>query len=65
MWGEWSPFGDCPVTCGGGTQERTRVCDSPAPEFGGADCVGDSMETQECGNDPCPSKYLGLPFTII
>ena len=57
MWGEWSPFGDCPVTCGGATQDRTRVCDSPPPEFGGLDCIGDSTTTQECGNDPCPSMY--------
>ena len=56
MWSEWSEFGDCSVTCGGGTQERTRTCTNPAPEFGGDDCVGDSLETQDCGTNPCPSE---------
>lgn len=58
MWGEWSPFGDCSVTCGGGIQERSRVCNSPPPDFGGADCIGDSTETQDCGIDPCIGKKL-------
>lgn len=56
MWSAWSEFGACPVTCGGGTQERTRECTNPAPEFGGADCAGDAVEGQDCGTDPCPGK---------
>ena len=56
MWSEWSEFGECPVTCGGSTQERTRTCTEPAPANGGADCVGDATESQECGTDPCPGK---------
>ena len=58
-WGEWSQWPDCPVSCGGGTQGRTRVCDSPAPQFGGDDCTVDGsldMETQPCNENPCPSK---------
>lgn len=56
MWSEWSEFGECPVTCGGGTQDRTRECSNPEPANGGADCVGDAVESQECGTDPCPSE---------
>ena len=58
MWTEWSEFGACSVTCNGGTQERTRECTNPAPEFGGADCIGDAMESQVCGTDPCPGENL-------
>lgn len=60
MWGEWSEFGECSATCEGGTQERTRTCDSPAPEFGGADCIGQSTESQGCAFEPCPSKYENI-----
>merc|ERR1712154_604299 len=56
-WGEWSSWPDCPVSCGGGTQGRSRVCDSPAPEFGGDDCTVDGssdLDTQTCNENPCP-----------
>ena len=58
-WGEWSDWDECPVTCGGGDQGRTRACDNPAPEVGGADCVADGTsgsQTQRCNEDSCPSK---------
>jgi hypothetical protein len=46
--GGWSDWGACSVDCttdgSGGTQ--TRSCTNPAPQYGGADCVGDS--TQSC-----------------
>jgi len=56
-WGEWSSWPECPVSCGGGTQGRTRVCDNPVPDFGGEDCTVDGstdMETQACNENPCP-----------
>ena len=58
-WGEWSEWDECPVSCGGADQARTRVCDNPAPEFGGDDCTIDGStptETQRCNENPCPSK---------
>ena len=57
-WGEWTEWAECSVTCGGGEHGRTRVCDSPAPEYGGSDCTADGSsdsETEACGVDPCPS----------
>jgi len=54
--GGWSDFGDwseCSAECGGGTQERTRECNNPAPE-GGADCAGDASESRACNTQECP-----------
>jgi hypothetical protein len=57
-WGIWSAWASCSATCGGGTQTRSRVCDSPAPLYGGSDCVGSGVESQICNNVQCPvSKY--------
>ena len=58
-WGDWTEWDECPVTCGGADQGRTRVCDNPAPQFGGDDCTVDGSldsETQRCNKNPCPSK---------
>ena len=58
--GRWSDFGDwsdCSAVCEGGTQTRTRTCTEPAPENGGADCVGDSSETRECNMQDCPGNF--------
>ncbi|KAL5261980.1 hypothetical protein ACHWQZ_G007623 [Mnemiopsis leidyi] len=55
--GGWSDYGDwseCSADCGGGTQTRTRTCTNPAPVNGGADCEGESTETQDCNTNPCP-----------
>merc|ERR1712140_72645 len=56
-WGDWSDWDDCPVPCGGADQSRTRVCDNPAPQFGGVDCTVDGStdaQTQRCNENPCP-----------
>ncbi|XP_078354915.1 uncharacterized protein LOC144639494 isoform X2 [Oculina patagonica] len=45
QWTLWSP---CSVTCGAGTQQRTRSCNNPPPANGGASCRGPAQETQKC-----------------
>ena len=58
-WGEWTEWGECSATCGSADQGRTRACDNPAKQYGGADCGIDGSldsETQKCNEDPCPSE---------
>ena len=45
-WGEWSDWSAITQTCGVGEHTRTRVCDNPPPENGGAECNGNAEETE-------------------
>ena len=40
--------------------KRTRVCNNPSPQFGGADCYGTPTDTRNCGQGPCPGDTLTL-----
>ena len=45
---DWSSWGSCSVTCGGGVSSRARFCLSDT-------CTGDTIETlRNCGQDDCP-----------
>ncbi|KAL4238338.1 hypothetical protein ACF0H5_003048 [Mactra antiquata] len=50
----WSEWGDCSQSCNEGIRSRTRTCTEPIPQYGGADCVGDTMEEQICLDSNCP-----------
>lgn len=54
-WSNWGPWGACSATCGGGTQKRSRSCDSPPPANGGTVCSGPSEESQVCNTQGCPT----------
>lgn len=63
-WGPWGPFSSgCPVTCGGGTQTRSRTCNSPAPSCNGNACPGSSQDTQACNILPCPRDGVWTQWT--
>nr|ADX36088.1 thrombospondin-1 [Ambystoma mexicanum] len=53
-WGPWSLWDTCTVTCGGGVQKRGRLCNNPAPQYGGKECQGDASEGQLCNKEDCP-----------
>uniref|UniRef100_A0A3B4XYZ2 SCO-spondin n=1 Tax=Seriola lalandi dorsalis TaxID=1841481 RepID=A0A3B4XYZ2_SERLL len=52
-WTPWSVWSDCSVTCGKGTQVRTRACINPPPRNNGSHCSGPEREIQECRTPPC------------
>lgn len=53
-WTVWLDADECSVSCGGGIQNQTRFCASPAPENGGLDCEGPSQQTTICNEWSCP-----------
>uniref|UniRef100_A0AAR2JE39 Adhesion G protein-coupled receptor B1b n=1 Tax=Pygocentrus nattereri TaxID=42514 RepID=A0AAR2JE39_PYGNA len=54
-WLSWSSWGSCSKTCGGGSQQRQRVCEGPF--FGGEPCVGDKSELRRCNEKRCPEPH--------
>merc|ERR1712048_657104 len=48
-WTPWTPWTDCSVTCGSGTQSRSRTC--PVKDA----CPGLPSETKGCEKDACDS----------
>ena len=55
-WSPWPKYSACSVTCGGGVQHRTRLCDNPPPSNGRKDCVGRNLQTRRCAEWDCPGK---------
>lgn len=33
---------------------RKRLCNNPAPKYGGKECIGDAKENQLCNKEACP-----------
>lgn len=56
---DWSAWSVCTVSCGGGTQDRTRSCTNPVQQYGGNDCsqIGSDYEQEACNTQVCISKY--------
>ena len=57
-WSLWSTWA-CPVTCGPGAISRTRSCNNPMPQNGGADCADNPTESNgDCGLAACPGMTM-------
>jgi hypothetical protein len=53
---EWSTWGGCSATCGGGQQYRTRTVESEAM-YGGVGCQGQALsQVQGCGQGACADQ---------
>ena len=58
IWGQWEDWGECTVTCGGGTKTRQRPTAQIATN-GGDECEGRNFEDTSCNRDACrKSKKL-------
>lgn len=60
-WNCWSEWTQCTRSCEGGTRQRYRSCNNPAPSINGHDCFGDNIVTEVCNEEPC----VGLEPPII
>ncbi|XP_066538805.1 adhesion G protein-coupled receptor B1 isoform X1 [Hoplias malabaricus] len=54
-WQQWTSWSSCTKTCGGGSQQRQRVCYGPF--FGGESCPGDREEVRRCNEKRCPEPH--------
>ncbi|XP_034554181.1 adhesion G protein-coupled receptor B1 isoform X5 [Notolabrus celidotus] len=54
-WQPWSLWSGCSKTCGGGSQQRNRICYGPF--FGGQPCPGDREEVRQCNEKRCPEPH--------
>ena len=49
LWGPWSSWDQCSVSCGQGVSKRTRTV--AIPEKNGGECNGEAEETAECSTN--------------
>ncbi|XP_048585280.1 uncharacterized protein LOC5502169 isoform X2 [Nematostella vectensis] len=60
----FTAWSECPVTCGGGIQTKTRNCTNPEPNFNGTDCdvLGPRVRTRPCNIHLCPAPNITFPL---
>lgn len=62
IWGDWLPWNGCSVTCGEGTQDRTRV-EVVSAQYGGTACEGSNREWRACDVEICPVDCQWGPWS--
>ena len=63
VWGSWSSWSTCGVTCGGSVQLRSRLITTPSQESG--TCSGNPTESQDCATTLCPGGNKSLLYFSI
>ncbi|OUR95252.1 hypothetical protein A9Q84_15530 [Halobacteriovorax marinus] len=58
-WSDYSEYGQCSKTCGGGIQRWRRSCTNPAPANGGKKCSGSTFSNTQCNTRACPVVING------
>lgn len=59
-WGDWSAWSGCSLTCGIGTRQRERKCDSPKPQYGGQMCKeSERLDIKHCREQKCREEFSG------
>ncbi|KAM5129347.1 papilin [Mantella aurantiaca] len=72
FWDNWSDWGECSRSCGGGVSFRERQCYSRRAD-GGSNCIGPTRNYRSCNVQECPdgsrdfraeqcSEYDGMEF---
>lgn len=72
FWDNWSDWGQCSRSCGGGVSFRERQCYSGRAD-GGSNCIGPTRNYRSCNMQECPegsrdfraeqcSEYDGMEF---
>uniref|UniRef100_A0A8C2WWG9 Adhesion G protein-coupled receptor B1 n=1 Tax=Cyclopterus lumpus TaxID=8103 RepID=A0A8C2WWG9_CYCLU len=61
-WQPWSLWTGCTKTCGGGSQQKNRICYGPF--FGGEACPGEREEVRGCNEKRCPGQWTGTPVCL-
>ncbi|XP_062578069.1 semaphorin-5A-like isoform X2 [Saccostrea cucullata] len=64
-WSSWKEMVKCSKSCGGGMRIRYRTCSNPIPANGGQFCVGASVKTTLCNDQPCPAKTTQGSFVTL
>ena len=60
QWSDWDSWSTCSVTCGSGSQTRTRT-ELQSAANGGQACQDSNQETQSCNQaDSCPQFTKGI-----
>ena len=62
QWSNWSAWGSCSKSCGGGTQKSTRS--KTVQESDDGTCSGLSEKSQSCNSQGCPSEFSYIHITI-
>ena len=59
MWTDWIEWGDCSVSCAGGSQTRDRQC--LGTKHNGKYCEGDHEQSRLCNTHKCPGQFYHNP----